>query len=157
MPTTRRTWKSGTTRRYSGKKTNAYGRTNTRNAWPTTSYSPNKYNNYKKELQAKIVSYRTINQQFTGTGYVTAFSPTGANKWINYVNQGAWVYKFNNAQFCRWFGTHWNNATPTAAYRYLRNKYGAGIKAVTRGKGNNWLVAAMPKITARPFYNYHWK
>jgi hypothetical protein len=134
-----------------------YGRTSTRSAWPSTSYSPNKYNNYRKELQAKIESYRTINQQFTGVGNVVAFSPSGANKWIKYVNQGAWVYKFNNAQFCRWFGTHWNDATPTAAYRYLRHKFGVAIKGVTRGKGNSWLVAATPKITARPFYNYNWK
>jgi hypothetical protein len=147
MPTTRRNWKSGI----------KYGRTTTRKNWPTTSYSPTKYTNYKKELQAKIGSYRTINQQFTGAGKVTAFSPTGANKWINYVNQGAWVYKWNNAQFCRYFGTHWNNATPNAAYRYLKQKYGAGIKAVTRGKGNYWLVAAMPKVNARPFYTYNWK
>jgi hypothetical protein len=115
------------------------------------------FNNYRKELQAKICSYRTINQQFTGTGKVTAFSPTGANKWIKYVDQGNWVYKFNNTQFCRFFGTHWNHATPNAAFRYLRQKYGTGIKAVTRGKGNSWLVAATPKLNARPFYNYNWK
>ena len=156
MPTTRRTWKSGSTRRHTGRTTKPYGRTHSGSAWPSTSYNPNMYNNYKKELQAKIGSYRTINQQFTGVGKVTAFSPTGANKWIKYVNQGAWIYKFNNAQFCRFFGSHFGNATPTAAYRYLRQKYGAGIKAVTRGKGNNWLVAAMPKVNARPFHNYNW-
>jgi hypothetical protein len=156
MPTTRRTWKSGTTRRNTG-RTSQSGYYTSRTNWPTTSYSPTKYTNYKKELQAKIGSYRTITQQFTGTGKVTAFSPTGANKWIKYVDQGAWVYKWNNAQFCRHFGTNFGNVTPTTAYRWLRQKYGSGIKAVTRGKGNNWLVAAMPKVTARPFFNYTWK
>ncbi|MFQ5807539.1 MAG: hypothetical protein ACE5I3_13920 [Phycisphaerae bacterium] len=156
MPATRRTWKSGTTRRSTGTKTKWYGRTTARSTWPSTSYSPSKYNTQKRELQAKIGSYRAINQQFSGVGNVTAFSPSGANKWIKYVSQGACVYKFNNVQFCRWFGAQWNNATPTAAYRYLRHKFGVGIKAVTRGKGSNWLVAATPKITARPFCNYTW-
>lgn len=156
MPTTRRTWKTGTTRR-TGRTTKPYGQTFTRTSWPTTSYSPTKYTNYRKELQAKIGSYRMINQQWTGAGKVTAFSPAGAHKWIKYVNQGAWVYKFNTTQFCRFFGSEWNYATPTAACRYLQRKFGTGIKAVTRGKGNCWLVAAMPNITARPFYNYNWK
>ena len=155
MPTTRRTWKSGT-RRSTGKRTGTYGQT-TRSWSPTTSYSPTKYNTYKKEIQAKIGSYRTITQQFSGVGKVTAFSPSGANTWIRYVNQGAWVYKFNNVQFCRHFGSNWSRTTPTAAFRYLKRKYGAGIKAVTRGKGSNWLVAAMPKVTGSPFHNYSWK
>lgn len=157
MRTTRRTWKTGTARRTWDKKTKSTFGSSTYTNWPTTSYSPNKYTNCKKEIQAKIGSYRTLHQQFSGANKVTAFSPTGANKWIKYINQGAWVYKFPNTQFCRFFGTNWNNATPTAAYRYLRHKYGPGIKAVTRGKGNNWLVAATPKVTARPFYNYNWK
>jgi hypothetical protein len=158
MPTTRRTWKSGTTRRTTGKLANTwYGTTTSTKYWPTTSYSPNKYATYRKELQAKIGSYRTLHQQCTGTGKVTAFSPTGANKWINYVDQGACIYKWNHTQFCRTFGFHSANVTPTYVYRYLRQKYGSGVKAVTRGKGNCWLVAATPKITARPFYNYNWK
>ncbi len=155
MPTTRRTWKSGT-RRSTGKQTKSYGHTTTR-SFTATSYSPNKYSNYKKELQAKIGSYRTINQQFAGTGKVTAFSPAGANKWIKYVNQGAWVYKFNTTQFTRLWGQNWNSPSPTAACRFLQKKYGTSIKAVTRGKGNNWLVAAMPRISSHPFSNYNWK
>ena len=157
MPTTRRTWKSGTTRSSTGTRTKPQNRTTNRTNYTTTTYSPNKYNTYKKSLQAKIGSYRTINQQFTGMGKVTAFSPTGANKWIKYVDQGAWVYKFNNQQFTKFFGTNWNDPTPTAACRYLQKKFGTGIKAVTRGKGNYWLVAATPKLTARPFSNYTWK
>jgi hypothetical protein len=153
MPTTRGTWKSGTRRRTTAK----YSKYTNRTSWPTTSYSPMRYNTQKKQVQAKIWSYRTINQQFSGPGKVTAFSPSGANKWINYVRNGAWVYKFNNAQFCRYFGTKWSGYTPTTAYRYLRKKFGSGIKAVTRGKGNSWLVAATPNVTARPFCNYTWK
>lgn len=151
MPITRRTWKTGTTSKF-GKK---YGKTTT--GWRPTPYNPIRYNTYKKTLQAKISSYRTINQQFSGTGKVTAFSPAGANKWIKYVDQGAWVYKFNTPQFSKFWGTNWDNPTPTAACRYLQKKYGTCVKAVTRGKGNYWLVAATPKLNARPFSNYTWK
>ena len=157
MPTTRRTWKSGTTRQTKSGTTHRSGWTSAGSSRMPTSYSPTKYTTSKKELVAKIGSYRTLNQQFTGAGKVTAFSPSGANKWIKYVDQGAWIYKWNNAQFCRYFGTDWKDSTPTAAMRYLKQKFGSNIKAVTRGKGNHWLVAAMPKITARPFYNYNWK
>jgi hypothetical protein len=156
MQRTPRTWKTGYTRHTTHQK--PYGRTTTHTGWqPTTSYSPSKYTNYRKEVQAKIASYRNLNQQWTGTGKVTAFSPTGANKWLKYVNQGAWIYKFNNNQFCRYFGDDWAYATLPAVYRYFQKRFGSGIKGVTRGKGNIWLVAAMPTVTARPFYNYPWK
>jgi hypothetical protein len=164
MPITHRTWKTGTTRRTTGKYGYKYGKTysgNTgnmgRSSYATTWYHPNKYNTYKKTLQAKICSYRTINQQFTGTGKVTAFSPAGANKWIKYVDQGAWVYKFSTPQFCKFWGNNWNSPTPTVAFRYLQKKFGTCIKGVTQGKGNYWLVAATPKLTARPFSTYIWK
>ena len=156
MPTTHRTWKTGTTRRTTGKYGTKYGKTYS-GTYSTTSYSPNKYSTYKKTLQAKIGSYRTINQQFAGTGKVTAFSPAGANKWIKYVDQGAWVYKFSTPQFSKFWGNNWNNPTPNNAFRFLQKKFGMYIKGVTRGKGNYWLVAAMPKITARPFNTYNWK
>ncbi|MBI5866355.1 MAG: hypothetical protein HZB38_17935 [Planctomycetes bacterium] len=167
MPTTRSNWRTGTTRRtsntwnpsgrfgYSNSSTSSsYG---ARSNWTPTTYSPNKYNTYRTEITAKIQSYRAINQQFTGSGMVTAFSPSTCNKWINYVNDGCNVYTFTNQQFSRYFGTQWSNNAPTSAFRYLRNKYGTGIKAVTRGKGNCWLVAATPKVTARPFSGYSWK
>ena len=152
MPSTRTTWKTSARRTTTGKR---YG-TTTRPT-NTTSYNPKQYNKYRESIQAKIGSYKTLNQQFTGAGKVTAFSPTNANKWIKYVDQGTLIYKFNNQQFMNFWGATWNEPTPTAACRYLKNKYGAGIKAVTRGKGNNWLVAATPRVTARPFSNYTWK
>ena len=162
MPTTRRTWKTGTTRRTTGTRTNNYNRTTTRTTTragygTTGTYKPTQYTNYRKQLQAKICSYRNLNQQCNGTGQVTAFSPTGCNKWINYVNKGCYVYKFNNVQFTKFFGKDWNNQTPNTACKYLQKKYGNGIKAVTQGKGNSWLVAATPNVTARPFATYTWK
>ncbi len=147
-----------TSKRYGTNKNN---RTNNRNMTTRTfscaTYSPSKYKTYQKNLQAKIGSYRTIWQQFNGTGKVVAFSPTSANKWIKYVDQGAYVYKFSNQQFSKFFGKNWNNPTPTAALRFLKQKYGQGIKAVTKGKNNTWLVAATPKVNARPFSTYTWK
>jgi hypothetical protein len=157
MRSTHRTWKTGTTRGTTSKYNRTYGGSFIGSTYSGTCYSPTKYNTYKKTLQAKIGSYRTIHQQFTGTGKVTAFSPAGANKWIKYVDQGAWVYKFNNTQFSKFWGPYWNDPSPTVAFRYLQKKYGSNIKAVTRGKGNCWLVAAMPKLTARAFSTYTWK
>lgn len=160
MPTTRRTW--NTTRRTTTKYNKSYGGTSYRNTTTTrgytpNTYNPNQYNTQKKTLQAKICSYNTIHRQMTGAGKVMAFSPTGANKWIRYVENGAWVYRFNSQQFKQFWGNTWNNPTPTAACRYLQHKFGQGIKDVTRGKGNYWLVAATQNINSRPFSNYNWK
>lgn len=155
MPTKRTNYKTGTTKTTTG----TYNRTKrqTTGAWPNATYAPTRYTNYKKQLQAKIGSYRTINQQFTGAGKVTAFSPTAANQWIKYVDTGCRVFKFNNTQFCRYFGANWQDKNPTAIYRFLKKEFGTGIKAVTRGKGNNWLIAATQNVTGKPFNNYAWK
>lgn len=153
MPMTRRNWKSGAKRTTTNK---TYGRTTMTHS-AGSYYSPTKYNTYKKDLQAKIGSYRTINQQFSGATKVTAFSPTGAGKWIKYVNQGANIYKFSSKDFQKFWGKNWNNPTPTAAYNFMKKKFGVNIKAVTQGKGSYWLVAANPKISARQFTTYNWK
>ena len=88
---------------------------------------------------------------------VTAFSPTSVNKWIKYVDHGACVYKFNNKDFCKYFGNQWATSSPTSAFRFLKQKFGTGVKAVTRGKANCWLVAATPQMNGRPWNNYNWK
>lgn len=125
--------------------------------WTTSkTYSTNQFSTQRRELNCKIESYRTINQQCSGAGRVTAFSPTTCKQWINYVDNGCFVYNFNNAQFCRYFGNQFGNCSPTQAFRTLRSKFGTGIKAVTRGKGNSWLVAATPRVTSRAFTNYNW-
>lgn len=105
----------------------------------------------------RMGSYRNVYTQFTGAGMKTSFSPTTANRWMRYVNNGVQVYKFNNIDFCRYFGNRWAQGTPKSAYRYLRNHYGNTIKDVTRGKGNCWLIATTRTPTARPFLNYNWK
>lgn len=119
-------------------------------------YSTNQFSTQRRELNCKIASYRTINQQFSGSGRVTAFSPTTSKQWIGYVDNGCFVYNFNNAEFCRFFGSQFGNSSPTQALRTLRSKLGTGIKAVTRGKGNSWLIAATPRVTSRAFTNYNW-
>lgn len=110
----------------------------------------------RSECQARIGSYRNVYQQFTGT-QKTPFSPTNANKWIKFVNQGFRVFQWNNQDFCRHFGAQWNNNNPTTCFRWMRQKYGTTIKAVTRGRNNTWLVATSPNVAARPFNNYNWK
>jgi len=126
---------------------------------PTTTYPCNspKFKTVRQECQWRMGSYRNIYAQFTGAGSRTYFSPTNANKWMRYINSGVQVYKFNNRDFCKYFGSRWNYGTPRAAYRYLRQRFGGAIKDVTRGKGNCWLVATTRPPTARPFSNYNWK
>lgn len=127
---------------------------------PTTNtYATNspKFTPVKQECQWRIGSYRNLYSQFTGAGSKTLFSPTNANKWIKYVNNGVRVYKFNNNEFTKNFGTQFANLTPTSARKGLQKKFGTCIKDVTRGKGNCWLVATTKNPTGRPFNNYNWK
>lgn len=123
----------------------------------TSSYSPTQFTNVCNTMQQRMGSYRTLYTQCKGPGKVTSFSPTTANKWIKFINSGALVYKFTNIECARWFGSQFNHTTPSSAYRIMRQRFGSGIKAVTRGKGNCWLVAATQSVTARQFSNYSWK
>ena len=124
----------------------------------TMNYACNspKYNPVRNECQWRMGSYRNVGTQFNGTGAKTVFSPTTANKWLRYVNNGVRVYKFNHNDFARYFGSQWTRTTPTTARQYLKKKYGQGIKDVTRGKGNCWLIATTKNVTGRPFNNYPW-
>lgn len=142
--------------------------TTSRSGSTSSAFSSSKFSNFRKEVQARIGSYQALCKQCNGAGSVTAFSPTNANKWLKWVSTGTRVYTFTNTQFTRFFGTSWNKSTstnasttnstsPTQVTKFLRGKFGTGIKAVTRGKGGTWLVAASPSVSARPFANYNWK
>ena len=141
------------------RKTNTTYRTNRHTPTTTTCYTCNspKFRNIQQECQMRMGSYRNVYTQFTGAGMKTNFSPTTANRWIRYINNGVQVYKFTHTDFCRYFGNRWAQATSKAAQRYLRTHYGSTIKDVTRGKGNCWLIATTRTPTARPFLNYNWK
>ena len=155
MRTTRNYLKSQhRTSSYRGTQT---GRTHTQTTYPTFNMGSPAFNRARQECQWRMGSYRSIYTQFTGAGQKTVFSPTNANKWLKYVNNGWRVYYWNNKDFCRHFGRQWEYGTPTSCFRWMRQRYGTGIKAVTRGKGNGWLVATTPNITARPFTTYQWK
>ncbi|MCG3125998.1 MAG: hypothetical protein CHACPFDD_00826 [Phycisphaerae bacterium] len=121
-------------------------------------YSPTQFSSVKKSIQQCIGSFRNIQGQFTGGGRVTAFSPTAANKWVRYINNGAFVYKFSNSEFCRQFGARFGQpGTSTSnVARTLKAKFGTGIKDVTRGKGGCWLIAASARVTGYPFSSYKW-
>jgi hypothetical protein len=156
MPTFSRKSRSSASRRSYG--TRRYGTTRTTTSSSAIQYySPTKFTTCRRTIEAKLGSYRALNQQFGGKGYVAGFSPAAANKWIRFVNSGACVYSFSNNEFARSFGRTCAMTTPNNAFRILRNRFGAGIKAVTRGKANTWLIAASPSVTARPFSNYNWK
>jgi hypothetical protein len=151
--------RTSTTWRYTGYRTPTWRTTRTTTGTTgtttgtTTTYACNspKFRTVRQECQWRITSYRNVYTQITGPGTKTIFSPTTANKWVRYVNTGVRVFKFTNTEFTRHFGTTWTTRTPKAAWRYLRTKYGPGIKDVTRGKGNCWLVATTKTVTTRPF------
>lgn len=125
--------------------------------WQSYACNSPRFRTAKQECQWRIGSYRNVYSQFTPAGTKTIFSPSAANKWMKYINNGALVYRFNNAQFSKYFGTRWTYSSPTATRQWMRRKYGPGIKDVTRGKGNCWLVATTKNVTARPFGTYNWK
>lgn len=137
---------------------NSYNTTTGSNNWgPTATYSPSKFSNIREQLQQRAASYRTLHNECSGPGKVTCFSPTTARSWVRFVNSGCNVYRWNNAEFTRNFGTQFNNCSTTQAFRTLRSKFGTGIKAVARGKGNCWLIAASTSVGARQFSNYSWR
>lgn len=123
----------------------------------STTYSPSKYSNIREQLQQRAASYRTLYSECSGPGMVTCFSPTTAKSWVRFVDNGCNIYRWNNNEFVRNFGSQFSSFNNTTAFRTLRQRFGAGIKAVTRGKGNCWLVAATDSVSARPFTNYTWK
>ena len=159
----RKTYNRTTTRRQSQtsrRQSNASWSTQSR----TRSYSPTTYpctapafKQPRTECQWRIGSYKNIYSQFTGAGKQTMLSPTTANRWVKYINSGYRVYKFSNTHFTRYFGSQWNQHSTTACHKWMKQKYGTGIKAVTRANNNWWLVAATPNVTARPFQTYNWK
>ena len=143
--------------------TRTTGRTTTRTTNRTTrtpqcTYSCNspKFLPTRNECQQRMGSYRNVYTQIAG-GNKTLLSPTTANKWLRYVNNGSRVYKWTTNEFTRHFGKTNTQGTPTAVRRYLRTKYGAQIQDVTRGRSNCWLVATKKPINGRPFNSYAWK
>jgi len=165
MTNTRRgTWNSSSSRRTTRNTRNRSARrTSTRNTRSTTNrrtWSASQWRPIRQDLTARIASFRTIHQQVSGPGNNTPFSPTAAKSWIRMVNNGFYVYKFTNSQFNKFFGKFFGanpNPSPTTACRFLKSHFGNGIKAVARGKGNTWLVAASPNVNARPFSTYNFK
>lgn len=142
-------------------RTHSSTRSNPSTSRPSASsrtYSPTQFKSVNKNIQQWIGSFRNIRTQFNGAGRVSAFSPTGVNKWIKFVNSGAFIYKFTNVDFCNKFSNSFSSPTtsPTDACRNLKRKFGSGIKAVTRGKGGCWLIAASPTVSGSPFSTYKW-
>lgn len=161
--TTRRTaGRKGTTSRTTG-KTSTTRRTTGKSTTKTTgssqqSWSPAQFTPVRRDIQSKVGSFRNIQSQVSGPGKVTAFSPRTASQWTNYVAQGTNVYKFSNQQIKRTFGSKFSTNTPTATVsRWFKQKFGAGIKGVARGRGSSWLVAASSNVNKGPFRNYTWK
>lgn len=147
------------TMRTSYKRTNRTSNWRTKRTYTPSSYyscSSPKFSPARNECQWRIGSYRNVYSQFTGAGTRTCLSPATASRWMRYINNGVRIYKFNTNQFSRYFGSHWARVSPQTARQYLKRKFGASIKDVTRGKGNCWLIATTKGISGRPFNNYSW-
>lgn len=138
-------------------KTSRSRKTTRRTTQTAYACSSPKFRMAKDECAWRIGSYRNVYSQFSASGSKTVFSPTTANRWIKYINSGVRVYKFNNQDFSKHFGTKWSTGTPTAARQYLKRKYGPGVKDVTRGKGSCWLVATTKNVSGHPFTPSYWK
>jgi hypothetical protein len=154
---TNRGIRKNTNRRTTWSKSKSTGTTRSSRMSDTT-YACNspKFTPVKNECKWRIGSYRNVYSQFA-SGSKTQFSPTTANRWIKYVNNGNRIYKFNTTDFSKFFGTQIASSSPTVAKNFLKKKFGASVKDVTRGKGNCWLVATTKNVTARPFNSYNWK
>jgi hypothetical protein len=122
--------------------------------WQTN--SP-KFSGVRDECQWRMSSYRNVYEQCSGAGRTYGFSPTAVNRWMKFINQGCPVYKFSNRDFCKFFGNEWTSGSASAAFKFLKSEFGTGVKAVARGKGNCWLVAARSTVSGKPFVNYDWK
>lgn len=122
-------------------------------------YPVSKFNAVRDGIQARVGSFRNIFSQVSGSGKVTAFSPRTAQQWVNLVNKGACVYKFNNTQIAKVFGAKFDGSqSNTVVTKAFQTKFGkAAIKGITRGRGNSWLVATNSPINKGPFKNYTWK
>jgi hypothetical protein len=144
--------------RYSSTSRTGGWRTSTTSSSRNTgrSFSASSFNKINNNIQQKIGSYRNVWSQCKGTG-TTCFTPTTASKWINLIDNGAYVYKFTGTQFARWFGPNYTSGwSSNTATRFCRQRFGTGIKAVNRGRGNTWLVCASSNVNARPFNTYNW-
>ena len=167
------TFKSSTSKRSTGRN-NKWGASYGSSSWGTgrstsatssSTWSVNtpQFKTIKNECQAWMGSYKNIYSQFNGATK-TSFSPTVANRFLKLINNGTFVYKFNNTQFVKAFGSAFPGSktnfvsqfsAPTIA-KQIQKKFGTGIKSVARGNGNCWLVAATPNVTSGPFKSYNW-
>jgi hypothetical protein len=135
-----------------GRTTGGISRTTNVATWSPKSPQ---FNPIRTECQARIGSYKNVYSQFSGSGK-TVFSPSVANKWLRFCNNGTFVYKFSKPQFVRYFGQNCANLSSAACTKLFQQKFGQGVKAVSRGNNNCWLVAATQSVTASPFMNYNW-
>jgi len=65
-----------------------------------------KFKGLRNECQWRMGSYHNVYSQFTGTGQKTTISPTIANRWMKYVNNGVQVFNLTDGTWTkgRFFG-----------------------------------------------------
>lgn len=106
----------------------------------------------RKQLSAKVSSYRLLLGQLQGRSGAGAPGTTTVNRLANLVARGANVYTVSHATVARLAGGKKNAVRSVSkVLRALRSRYGTAIKAVAAGKGSNWLIAAMTRVGGKPF------
>lgn len=106
----------------------------------------------RRQLSAKINSYRLLLGQLHGPTGAASPGATTVNRFANLVARGANVYTVPQAAVTRLAGGKKNaGRSVNNVLRALRSRYGRAIQAVAAGKGSNWLVAASSRTGGKPF------
>jgi len=139
-----------------GRYFGSYGATGTSN--PRTNrrtgatHASGRYTNLRNTFEQKIASFRTLCTQTQGAGNPKP-TPATLNTFANWINKGAVVHNVSATQIAKW--THANRTnfnTATNAKNALWKRFGkTAIKAVSIGKGNNFIVACAPTVNGKPF------
>ncbi len=108
------------------------------------------YASARQQFEQKIRSFQALKSQTSGAGSARP-TPATLQKFANVVNKGGIIRQASTPAIQRASGGKKSCNTASSAYKALRSKYGAAIKAVAPAKGGKWLIAAAPTWKGRPF------
>jgi hypothetical protein len=146
--------RTGTTRRSTAsrsRRTSAAGKSRSTASRKTSSSSSQSYTSVKQQLDQQINALRQLKSQAEGKGAQGRPSPATISRFANVVNSGGVIRKASTAAIQRTAGRNRQCRTAGAAFKALKSKYGATIKAVSPAKNGGWLIAASSTWKGKPF------
>lgn len=151
--------KSSTTRRSTAGRTSSVSKsrssasrsTRSSASRKTSSSSSKSYSAVKQQLDQQINALRQLKSQAEGKATQNRPSPATISRFANVVNSGGVIRKASTAAIQRTAGRNQQCKTAGAAFKALKSKYGATIKAVTPAKNGGWLIAASSTWKGKPF------